>query len=245
MTEAEKYVRARLFEMQDLKYRSFHSRLMPTVEPARVIGVRTPQLKKFAKMFSKTDMAEEFLCSLPHEYYEENNLHAFLIALIKDYDVCVGVLNKFLPYVDNWATCDMLRPAAFKKNLPSLLDEIDLWLKSDEPYTVRFAIEMLMVHFLDESFKEEYLYKVAAVKSDEYYVKMMVAWYFATALAKQYEATLPIIENKTLEPWTHNKTIQKAVESYRINNEQKEYLKTCKSIKRKRLKPNINKKLGF
>lgn len=228
MTKAEKYVQARLFEMQDLEYKSFSSKLMPTVDPDLIIGVRTPQLKKFAKEFAKSDMAEDFLNTLPHKFYEENNLHAFLISLLKDYNEVTARLDTFLPDVDNWATCDMMRPTVFKKHLPELLGKIGEWMKSGETYTIRFGIEMLMIYFLDEEFKPEYPEAVAEVKSDEYYVKMMVAWYFATALAKQYEAVLPFIENKVLEPWTHNKAIQKSVESYRITDGQKEYLKTLK-----------------
>lgn len=228
MTDTEKYVREKLFSMQDLKYKEFHSKLMPTVDSDLVIGVRTPELRKFAKEFSKTEMSEEFLQNLPHKYYEENNLHAFMISSMKDFDKTVEKLNDFLPYVDNWATCDMMRPVAFKKHRTELLEEIEKWLKSDMPYTVRFAIEMLMVHFLEEDFDASYPHKVADIRSDEYYVRMMVAWYFATALAFQYEKILPFIENKTLDPWTHNKAIQKAIESYRITNEQKDYLKTLK-----------------
>lgn len=228
MTDTEKYVCEKLFSMQDLKYKAFHSKLMPTVESDLVIGVRTPELRKFAKEFSKTEMSEEFLQNLPHKYYEENNLHAFMISSMKDFDKTVEKLNDFLPYVDNWATCDMMRPVTFKKHRTELLSEIEKWLKSDKPYTVRFAIEMLMVHFLEENFDVSYPHKVADIRSDEYYVRMMVAWYFATALAFQYEKILPFIENKTLDPWTHNKAIQKAIESYRITNEQKDYLKTLK-----------------
>lgn len=214
--------------MQDLEYKDFHSKLMPTVDPDTVIGVRTPQLRKFAKDFAKNDMAESFLNTLPHKCYEENNLHGFLISLCKDYGEVIRRLNDFLPYVDNWATCDMMRPTVFKKHLPELLDKIGEWMKSGETYTVRFGIEMLMTHYLDENFKTEYAEAVAEVRSDEYYVRMMIAWYFATALAKQYEAVLPFIERKILDPWTHNKAIQKAVESYRITYGQKEYLKTLK-----------------
>ncbi len=228
MTGAEKYVREKLFSMQDLRYKEFHSKLMPTVESDLVIGVRTPELRKFAKEFLKTDMAGAFLQTLPHKYYEENNLHAFMISSLKDFDETVEYLNVFLPFVDNWATCDMMRPAVFKKHRPELLAEIEKWLKSDEPYTVRFAIEMLMVHFLEEDFSIFYPQKVAEIRSDEYYVKMMIAWYFATALAYRYEEILPFIENKNLEPWTHNKAIQKSVESYRITTEQKKYLKKLK-----------------
>ena len=228
MTDAEKYVRERLFALQDLKYKNFHSKLMPTVDSELVIGVRTPELRRFAKEFSKTDMAEDFLSALPHRYYEENNLHAFMISLMKDYDEAVRRLNVFIPYVDNWATCDMMRPVSFGKHRKELLTEIDEWLKSDEPYTVRFGIEMLMVHYLEDDFDISFPQRVAAIRSDEYYVKMMVAWYFATALAYRYDDILPFIENGLSDPWTHNKAIQKAVESYRITSDQKEYLKELK-----------------
>ncbi len=225
---AEKYIREKLFSMQDLKYKAFQSKLMPTVESDLVIGVRTPELRKFAKEFMKTEMADEFLGLLPHKYYEENNLHAFMISSLKDYDETVEKLNVFLPFVDNWATCDMMRPVSFKNHHSELLREIEKWLKSGDPYTVRFAVEMLMVHFLEDDFDINYPQKVAEIRSDEYYVRMMVAWYFATALAFRYEEILPFIENKKLDPWTHNKAIQKAIESYRITAEQKEYLKTLK-----------------
>ncbi|MBQ5591566.1 MAG: DNA alkylation repair protein [Clostridia bacterium] len=229
MTSVEKYVRDRLSGMQDLKYRDFHSRLMPTVEKELVIGVRTPELRKFAKEFSKTDMAEVFLSVLPHKYYEENNLHAFLICEIKDFDRLITRLNEFLPFVDNWATCDMMRPKIFSKNKEKLLPEIEKWMSSEQPYTVRFGIEMLMIHFLDDSFDIDFPQRVAKIRSDMYYVRMMQAWYFATALAHQYEQILPFIENNVLDEWTHNKAIQKAVESYRVTAEQKEYLKKLKN----------------
>ncbi len=228
MTNCESAIRKRLFEMQDLKYRDFHSGLMPTVDKEKIIGVRTPQLRKFAKELAKTESATEFLKILPHEYYEENNLHAFLIEKIKDYDLCVAQLNRFLPFVDNWATCDMMRPKIFKNHLPQLREQIKIWMASGETYTVRFGIEMLMVFFLDENFKTGYSDEVAAVRSDEYYIKMMAAWYFATALAKHYDEILPYLEQNRLDADTHNKTIQKAVESYRISNEQKAYLRTLK-----------------
>lgn len=229
MTNTEKYVRNRLFEMQDLNYKAFHSKLMPTVDSDLVIGVRTPELRKFAKDFSKTEMAEDFLATLPHKFYEENNLHAFMISQMKDFNSVVEKLNEFLPFVDNWATCDMMRPAVFKNHKAELLTEIEKWLKSDKPYTVRFGIEMLMVHYLEDAFDVSYPQKVAEIKSDEYYVKMMIAWYFATALAYRYDEVLPFIENSVLEPWIHNKTIQKVVESYRIADEKKKYLKTIKA----------------
>lgn len=224
-------VKKQLFELQDLKYKEFHCKLIPTVNPDMVIGVRTPALRKFAREFAKDAERDAFMAVLPHQYYEENNLHGFLIETIKDYDICIQELNRFLPYVDNWATCDLMSPGVFKKHLPRLLEQIKVWIAADEIYVIRFGIEMLMTYYLDEEFCPEYLEWVAGIKSDEYYVKMMVAWYFATALAKQYEATVKIIEENRLEPWTHNKAIQKAVESLRIEKEQKEYLKSMKRRK--------------
>lgn len=233
MSDIEKMVQARLFELQDLKYRDFNSKLIPTVDPETVIGVRTPELRKFAKAFSKTPEASEFLQILPHKHYEENNLHGFLIENMKDYDQAIAALDAFLPYVDNWATCDLMRPKAFKKHLPELREQIKVWIASDHTYTVRFGIEMLMSFFLDEPFQPEYLDWVAGVRSEEYYVNMMIAWYFATALAKQYDAALPYIQQRRLEPWPHNKAIQKAIESYRITDEQKAYLRSLKIQKEK------------
>ena len=221
-------VREKLFQMQDLSYRDFHARLMPTVDKKSIIGVRTPELRKFAKEFSRTKEASEFIKVLPHEYYEENNLHGFLIEQIKDYEKCIEELDRFLPYVDNWATCDMCVPKVLKKYPLEMEVKIDEWMASGNTYTIRYGIGMLMRFYLDDNFRPEYLEKVADVVSEEYYVKMMVAWYFATALAKQYKAALPYIEEKRLEQWTHNKAIQKAVESRRITKEQKEYLKTLK-----------------
>lgn len=221
----------RLFELQDLKYRDFNSKLIPTVDPETVIGVRTPDLRKLAKEFAKTDGAEEFLNSLPHKYYEENNIHGFILETIKDYDECVSQIDRFLPYVDNWATCDLMSPKIFKKHTDKLLEQIKIWIKSDRTYTIRFAIEMLMSFYLDDKFSTEYNDMVAEVVSEEYYVRMMQAWYFATALAKQWDATVKYIEEQKLERWTHNKTIQKAIESYRITDEQKAYLRTLKMSK--------------
>ena len=214
--------------MQDLKYKDFQAKLMPTVEKERIIGVRTPLLRAFAKNLSKTGAVSVFLKSLPHKYYEEDNLHAFLIEEIKDYSECIRELNNFLPYVNNWATCDSMTPKVLKKNKEKLLAQIYIWLKSNKIYTVRFAIKCLMTHFLDDDFNEEYLETVSKIKSDEYYIKMMIAWYFATALAKQYESTVKYIENEKLEFWIHNKTIQKAIESFRIPDEKKSYLKTLR-----------------
>lgn len=223
-----RYVQGKLFELQDLNYRDFHAKLMPTVYKERVIGVRTPALRKFAKEFGKTKEAEEFLKQLPHEYYEEDNLHGFLIAGMKDFDRCIEELERFLPYVDNWATCDLLSPKIFKKHLQELLVKIRVWTVSEHTYMIRFGVGMLMSLYLDEAFELEYPEMVSGIRSNEYYVNMMIAWYFATALAKQYEAVLPFIENGRLDKWTHNKAIQKAVESCRVTDEKKAYLKTLK-----------------
>ena len=217
-----------LKRLSDEEYKSFHSKLIPNVQPDRVLGVRIPILREYAKKIFGTAEAQEFLNNLPHYYYEENNLHAFLIEQIKDCDLCILKTEKFLPFIDNWATCDSLRPKVFLKHKEEILKKALVWIKSDHVYTQRYGIEVLMNYFLDEAFDEKYLRIVSKIKSDEYYVKMMIAWYFATALAKQYEATLPFIKNKTLDLWTHNKTIQKARESFRLTNEQKEYLKTLK-----------------
>ena len=224
----EQIVQARLFALQDTEYRDFQCRLIPNVDPNTVIGVRTPELRKFAKDFAKEPEAAEFLRILPHRYFEENNLHGFLIERMKDYDRVIAALDAFLPFVDNWATCDQLRPGVFAKRPPQLREQIQIWMASGHTYTVRFGIEMLMCLYLDDAFLPEYLDWVAAIRSDEYYVNMMTAWFFATALAKQYDAALPYIEERRLAPWTHNKAIQKAVESYRIADAQKAYLRSLK-----------------
>ena len=201
---------------------------MPTVNPDKVIGIRTPVLRKFAKNFSKREEAESFLKNLPHKYYEEDNLQAFLLEEIKDYKTLIQELNIFLPFVDNWATCDMMRPKILKNHKEELLEDIKKWLSSKDTYTIRFAVNCLMNYYLEESFKTEYLEWVKNIESDEYYINMVRAWYFATALAKQYDETIKILENNVLDKWTHNKTIQKAVESYRITKEQKTTLKKLK-----------------
>lgn len=220
-------IQTQLFELQDLTYRTFQSKLMPTVELEKIIGVRTPALRQLAKKLYGTDDAAEFLEKLPHQYFDENQLHAFLISLITDFDSAITATENFLPYIDNWATCDQLHPKkAFSKNLGALLKHIKTWIKSKETYTIRFGVEMLMAHFLDENFSPEYLRLVAGIKSTEYYVNMMCAWYFATALAKQYDSTISYIEQKKLTPDVHTKTIRKAIESYRITDEQKKYLRT-------------------
>ena len=221
-------IRKGLFDRQDKKYAAFQAKLLPNIDASTIIGVRTPDIKKYASDLAKDKDIDIFLNALPHEYFDENQLHAFIISKTKDYNKCVELVNKFLPYVDNWATCDQLSPNVFKKHKEELLVQIDEWIKSGRTYTVRFAIGMLMQHYLDGDFKEEYLKKVASVRSGEYYINMIIAWYFATALAKQYALAVQYIEGRSLDAWTHNKAIQKAVESRRINDEQKAYLKTLK-----------------
>ena len=221
-------IKNELFKLQDKKYGEFQTKLIPNIDSNTIIGIRTPELRKLANKLIKDNNYSNFLTQLPHKYFEENQLHAFIISNIKDYDECINYLNEFLPYVDNWATCDQMSPKIFKKNHDKLLKEINIWIKSKETYTIRFGIGMLMQHFLDDDFKSSYLKKVSNIHSKEYYVNMMIAWFFATALAKQYQDTIPYLIDQKLDKWTHNKTIQKAIESYRITNEQKEYLKTLK-----------------
>lgn len=221
-------IQQELFALQEKAYGDFQAKLMPTIARDTVIGVRTPALRKYAKALAKEEGIEEFLRELPHQYFEENQLHAFLIAEMKDYDRCIKELNLFLPYVDNWATCDQMSPKVFSKHKEELLEQIKQWIVSDKIYTIRFGIGMLMTHYLEEEFHLEYANMVADIRSEEYYVNMMIAWYFATALAKQYEAILPFIEERKLDPWTHRKAIQKSIESYRITKEQKEYLRSFK-----------------
>ena len=218
-------VRKRLFEMQDTGYRDFHARLIPTVEKEKIIGIRTPILRKFAKEFGKTEESELFLKVLPHQYYEENNLHGLLIEQIRDYDKCLEELERFLPFIDNWATCDSPLPKCFDKNKEDILERAKKWIAADTTYVKRYGMGVMMRLFLDEDFKEEYIQLVAGVKSEEYYVNMMIAWYMATALAKQWDAAIPYIQEHRLSEWVHRKSIQKAVESYRITPEQKDYLK--------------------
>ena len=226
-------IQKELFANKDTEYGEFQSKLIPGKTSENFIGVRTPVLRKYAKTLSKREDISEFLSELPHKYFDEDQLHAFIISEMKDYDKCIDELQCFLPYVDNWATCDQMSPKIFKKHKKELLGCIKEWIKSDKTYTIRFGIGMLMEHYLDEDFSVKYPQAVAKIRSEEYYVNMMIAWYFATALAKQYDIILPYIENKKLDTWTHNKTIQKAIESYRITPEQKEYLKSLK-IKNKK-----------
>ncbi len=221
-------IRKMLFSLADEKYRDFQCRIISTVSPETVLGIRTPDLRRYAQMLIKENDTDNFLNSLPHLYFEENQLHAFIISELKNYDECIGRVNVFLPYIDNWATCDQLSPKVFGKNRIRLYEEIKNWIASEKTYTIRFGIGMLMQHFLDDDFDPEYPEIVSEIHSDEYYVNMMIAWYFATALAKQYETVIPYIEQKRLDKWTHNKTIQKAVESYRISADKKDYLKTLK-----------------
>ena len=217
-----------LKKLQDEKYHDMQVKIIPTVKPESIIGVRTPELKAMAKEILKSGDYKDFLNDLPHKYFEENQLHAFILSGMKDADECFEELEKFLPYVDNWATCDQMSPKIFKKHKDELFNRVKVWIASDEPYTIRFGVGMLMEHFLDDDFDAKYPAMVAKLRSDEYYVNMMIAWYFATALAKQYDTIIPYIEKKKLDKWTHNKAIQKSVESYRITDEQKAYLKTLK-----------------
>ena len=221
-------ITAQLFALQDKAYADFQSKLLPTIPRETVIGVRTPDLRKMAKQVCKTPAAQEFLHSLPHRYFDESQLHAFILSEEKDFNTCIANLEQFLPYVDNWATCDQLSPRCFKKHTQELLPLIRKWMRSTYTYTKRFGIGTLMRYFLDEAFRPEYLEWVASIKSDEYYIRMMQAWFFATALAKQWDATLPYIVQHPLHPWTHNKSIQKAIESYRITDEQKEILRVLR-----------------
>ncbi len=221
-------IKEKLFNLQDKKYRDFQSKLIPNIDSNTIIGVRTPELRKLAKELKKSEEISLFLNNLPHQYFDENQLHAFILNERKDYDNCIKEVNAFLPYVNNWATCDQLSPKIFKKNKKDLLKWINEWISNSHTYTIRFSIGMLMQHFLDDDFDIKLPKIISRIQSDEYYINMMIAWYFATALAKQYDLILPFIENQKLNPWTHNKTIQKAIESYRISPEQKIYLKSLK-----------------
>jgi len=218
-------IQAELFALADPAYKNFHAKLIPTIPPERIIGVRTPALRNFAKAISNTPEAGAFLSQLPHTYYDENNLHAFLIADIPDFPICINQVERFLPQVDNWATCDSLRPKCFERNKADLLPRIPHWLTSPHAFTVRFGMEMLMVHFLEENFDPLYPRLVVEATTDDYYVKMMAAWYFATALAFHWEDILPWMDKGMLPPWFRGKAIQKAIESYRITPEQKIILK--------------------
>lgn len=229
-------IQAELFALCDGKYGDFNAKLIPSIDRRRVIGVRTPELRAMAKRLHGTAQAEEFLHALPHEYFEENQLHAFLLEYERDYSALIAALDAFLPCVDNWATCDQMNPKSLGRNKEALLAKIREWLASGRCYTVRYAIGQLMRWYLDADFKPEYADMVAAVRSEEYYVRMMAAWYFATALAKQYDAVLPYFTERKLDAWTHNKAIQKAVESYRVSDEHKTALRRLKV----KMKENID-----
>lgn len=214
--------------IKEEEYAAFQARLIPSIDPSTIMGVRVPKLRALAKSYIKDRECQDFLVNLPHAYYDENMLHGILVSEIKDFDTCIEKIEAFLPYVDNWAVCDIMSPRVFKKHKEELLDRIKLWISSDQTYTCRFGLEMLMTHFLDDDFKPDYLDLVAGLRSQEYYVNMMIAWFFATALTKQWEASLPYIEARSLDDWTHNKAIQKARESLRISKERKDYLKGLK-----------------
>ena len=216
-------IRAELFRLRDEKYRDFQCRLLPTVEPDAIIGVRTPALRACAR-----GDVSGFLNDLPHRFFDEDQLHAFIVSGIRDYERCLEEVCRFLPYVNNWATCDQMSPKVFKKHRSELLEHIRAWIGSSHTYSVRFGVGMLMEHFLDEDFDPSYPDMVAGIRSEEYYVKMMTAWYFATALAKRFDAVIPYFEDRRLEPWMHNKAIQKAVESFRVREDQKQYLKSLR-----------------
>ncbi len=218
-------IQSDLFNMRDERFAQFNASLMPTTKPQNVIGVRTPELRKYAKTIRNSD---DFLSELPHKYFEENQIHAFILSDIREFENCVKLVDAFLLYVDNWATCDQLIPKIFAKNTDKLLPWINKWIKSKHTYSTRFAIGLLMRFYLGDNFKSEYANTVISVRSNEYYINMMRAWYFATALAKNWNDVIGIIENKKLDNWTHNKTIQKTIESYRITQPQKEYLKQLK-----------------
>ena len=221
-------IKKKLFELQDKAYRDIQIGIIPNINSDIIIGVRCPIIRNYAKELVKSNNYKSFLEDLPHKYFDENQLHASIISELKDYNECIGYINKFLPYVDNWATCDQLIPKVFKKNCDKLIVNIKKWINSKDEYTIRFGVGTLMRYYLNDYFKEEHLKLVSNIKSKEYYVNMMRAWYFATALAKQYDKTIPYIENKKLDIWTHNKTIQKSIESYRITSEHKEYLRSLK-----------------
>ncbi len=224
MTELQKS----LFALQDINYAAFQAKLTPGINEETMIGIRIPQLRAFAKDYFKDPAHKSFLLELPHQYYDENMLHGLLISLMKDFEECVIATDRFLPFVDNWAVCDIMSPKVFGKHKEEFIPTVRRWSASSHTYTCRFGVEMLMTFYLDKDFKPEYLEIPAAVRSDEYYVKMMIAWFFATSLAKQWDATIPYLEQRRLDPWTHNKTIQKARESFRITAEQKEYLNGLK-----------------
>lgn len=217
-----------LLKINDLEYVSFQSKLIPNINPDTILGVKTPELKRIAKELYKNNDYEIFLNSLPHKYFEENIIHGLVISELKDYDLCINYIDKFLPYIDNWAVCDQTNPKVFKKHKEEVLIKINEWIKSNEIYKIRFGVKTLMSHFLDDDFNKDYLKLPLTINNDDYYVKMMIAWYYATALAKQYDEAIKIIESNVLDIFIHNKTIQKAIESFRVTDEHKKYLRTLK-----------------
>lgn len=221
-------IKSELVLLADESYKVFQSALIPNIDQDKILGVRIPVLRKFSHQIKNTDKAKDFIKTLPHEFYDEYNLHAFLISDIEDFETAIVETNRLLPYIDNWATCDSFVPRVFSHHPDKLLLWIKIWLTSDHEFTVRFAIKMLMTYFLDENFDQAYIQMVAKVKREEYYVKMMISWYFATALAKQYDIAVKYLENTLLDPWIHNKTIQKSIESLRISNDKKEYLRSLR-----------------
>lgn len=221
-------IKEKLFELKDDNYKEFHKKLIPNIDESLIIGVRTPELRKLAKEFFANEKRDEFLKALPHTYYEENNLHAFLIEQFKDYDRVIYETERFLPFIDNWATCDMFRPKIYKKHTDKLIVKIEKWINSDNTYTVRYGIGLLLSYYLDEHFLSDYLEKVSEIKSDEYYVNMMIAWYFQAALVKQYDYAIKYIEDKRLDKWVHNKAISKVSDSLKISKEKKDYIKSLK-----------------
>lgn len=227
METLESKVRRELFALRDEKYRDFHKKLVPTVDDERIIGVRIPVLRKYAKNLS-AETGSAYLDLLPHHYVEENNLHAFIISGMKDFDDAMRRTEEFLPYIDNWATCDSFMPKVFKKHPAEVYEKVKHWLKNEHTYTVRYALVTLLNNFLDEEFRPEMLDLAAHLRSNEYYINMAIAWYFSIALVKQYDAALPYIIHRRLAPWVHNKAIQKAIESYRISSDRKKYLRELK-----------------
>lgn len=223
-----KEIEKKLSVLADKEYREFQAKLIPNVLIDHFVGVRTPELRTYAKELAKREDIAQFLTDVPHRFFDEDQLHAFIISGMKDYNTCISELEKFLPYVDNWATCDQMSPKIFKKHRQDIIAPIEKWIASDKTYTVRFGIGMLMEHFLDDDFDIRFPKMVAKLRSEEYYINMMIAWYFATALAKQYDAVIPFIEKRKLDDWTHNKAIQKSIESNRVTPEHKEYLRSLK-----------------
>ncbi len=217
-----------LLKVKDDNYKEFQSKLVPNISKESILGVRTPEMREIAKEVFNSSFKDEFLNDIPHKYYEENIIHMFVVSLIKDFDECINELDKFLKYVDCWPVSDQASPKCFKKNHDKLLPVVKRWISSSHIYTSRFGMRTLMNEYLDKDFKEEYLELVSNVKGDDYYLKMMQAWYFATALAKQYDSTIKYIENHKLDDWVHKKSIQKAIESFRVSDEHKEYLKTLR-----------------